>query len=66
MMVRECSTHRGEEIRIQGFGGKPEAKKSLGRPRRRWENKMKLKKWWDWTISTRFIWLVVGTIGGLL
>ena len=30
----------GEERFIQGFGGKPEGKRSLGRPRRRWEDIM--------------------------
>jgi hypothetical protein len=35
---RTCGTHgRGQEI-TQGFGGKPEGKGPLGRPRRRWEN----------------------------
>jgi hypothetical protein len=28
----------GEERRIQGFGGEPEGKRPLGRPRYRWEN----------------------------
>jgi len=30
-----CSTYGGEERRIQDFGGKPEGKRPLGRPRRR-------------------------------
>jgi len=37
-----CSTYGGEERRIQGFGGKPEGKRPLGRPRRRWENNIKM------------------------
>jgi hypothetical protein len=31
----------GEERRIQGFGGEPEGKRPLGRPRPRWENAIK-------------------------
>jgi hypothetical protein len=31
------SSYRGRERRVQGFGGKPEGKRSLGRPRRRWK-----------------------------
>jgi len=31
-----------EEGRIQGFSGKPEGKGPLGRPRRRWEDNIKM------------------------
>ena len=27
---------------MQGFGGEPEGKRPLGRPRRRWEDKIKI------------------------
>jgi len=37
-----CSTYGGKERCIQGFGGKPEGKKPLGRPRRRWKVNMKM------------------------
>jgi len=37
-----CSTSGEEERRIQGFGGKPEGMISLGRPRRRWEDNIKM------------------------
>jgi len=37
-----CSTYRGEERHIQGFGGEPEGKRPLGRPRGRWEDNIKL------------------------
>jgi len=37
-----CRTYGGEERYIQGFGGKPERKRSLGRPKRRWEDNAKL------------------------
>jgi hypothetical protein len=47
--------------------GKPEGTKPLGRPRRKWENniKMDLRKvgWGAWTGS---IWLRIGTGGELL
>ena len=42
MMRGACSTHGGEERRIQGFGGEPEGKRPLGRPRRRWEDNIKM------------------------
>jgi len=37
-----CSTYGGEHKCIQGFGGKPEGKRPLGRPRRRWEVTIKM------------------------
>ena len=37
-----CSTHGGEERCIRVFGGKPEGKRSLGRPRLRWEGNIKM------------------------
>jgi hypothetical protein len=46
--------------------GKPEGKRPLGRPRRRWEDgiKMDLREigWW-WS---EFTWLRIGIVGGLL
>ena len=41
-MGRACSTYSGEERRIQGFGGQPEGKRPLRRPRRRWEDDIKM------------------------
>jgi hypothetical protein len=32
----------GEERRVQGFGGKPEAKRLLMRPRLRWKDNIKM------------------------
>jgi hypothetical protein len=32
-----CGTHWGAQENVQGFGGKFEGKRPLGRPRRRWE-----------------------------
>ena len=37
-----CSGYGGGERRIQDFGGKPEGKRSLGRPRRSWEYNIKM------------------------
>jgi hypothetical protein len=44
------------------FVGRPEGRKALGRPRRRWEDKMKMDLQ-DWT---GLVWLRIGTGGGLL
>ena len=37
-----CSAFRGEDRRIQGLVGKPEGKRSHGRPRPRWEDDFKM------------------------
>ena len=37
-----CSTYGGEDRCIQILVGKPEGKRPLGRPRRRWENNIKM------------------------
>jgi hypothetical protein len=39
-MVRECSTY--EKKRNMILVGKPEGKRSLGRPRRRWVDNIKI------------------------
>jgi len=39
---RISSTFGGDERCIQGFVGKPEGKRPLGRPRRRWEDNIKM------------------------
>jgi hypothetical protein len=56
---------RRSEYRI--LVGKPEERKSLVRPRRRWKNNIKIDlqdvEWRTWTGS---IWLRKGTDGGLL
>jgi hypothetical protein len=41
-MVRACSTYGGGERYIHGFGGKPKAKRPLGRPRRRLVDNIKI------------------------
>jgi hypothetical protein len=47
--------------------GKPEGKRPLGRPRRRWENgiKMDLREI-GWGVWSGFIWLRIGTVVRLL
>jgi hypothetical protein len=37
-------THERGERNVQGFGGKPEGKRSLGKPRRRWENGIRMDR----------------------
>ena len=37
-----CSTYVRKERRIQVLVGKPEGKRPSGRPRRRWENNIKM------------------------
>jgi hypothetical protein len=43
------------------FGGRPERKRPLGRPRRRWED-IEM----DAVVGTGLNWLRIGTSGGLL
>jgi hypothetical protein len=49
--------------------GKPESKRPLGRPRRRWMNNIKMdlrKMGWDCMDWIGLVWLRIGTSGGLL
>jgi hypothetical protein len=49
--------------------GKPERKRPLGSPRRRWVDNIKMNlrgTGWDGMVWNRLIWLRVGTSGGLL
>ena len=61
------SKYRGEERRIQGFGEQPEGKRPRRRPRRRWEDDIKMDLlevgYGVWTGSS---WLRIGTGGGHL
>jgi hypothetical protein len=41
-MGRTCGTYGGEERCIQGFSGETLGKEPLGRPRRRWEDNIKM------------------------
>jgi hypothetical protein len=47
--------------------GKPEGKRPLGRPRRTWEDRMDLREREreDGVVWTGFIWLRIGTSGGM-
>jgi hypothetical protein len=49
--------------------GKPEGKRPLGRPRRRWVDNIKMDLRyieWDGVVWTGSNWLRIGTSGGLL
>jgi hypothetical protein len=47
--------------------GKPEGKRPLERPRRRWEDGIKTDlREIGWEVWSGFIWLRIGTSGGLL
>jgi hypothetical protein len=47
--------------------GKPEGRRPLGRPRRRWEDNIKMDlREVGWGAQTGSIWLRIGTGGGLL
>ena len=37
-----CGAYGGGQSGAQGFGGRPEGKEPLGRPRRRWEDNIKM------------------------
>ena len=41
-MVGACSTYGGKGRCIQDLVGKPDRKRTLGRPRHRWEDNIKL------------------------
>jgi hypothetical protein len=58
----------GEVKMCTGFlVGKPKGKRPLGRPRRRWEDgiKMDLREI-GWGVWSGFTWLRIGTVGWLL
>ena len=47
--------------------GKPEGKRPLGRPRRRWEDNIKMIfRKWERVVGTGWSWLRIGTGGGRL
>jgi hypothetical protein len=47
--------------------GRPEGRRPLGRPRRRWEDNIKMYlQEVEWVAWTGLIWLRIGTGGGLL
>jgi hypothetical protein len=49
------------------FVGKPERKRSLGRPRCRWEDNIKVELGKiGWVVLTGLVWFRIGTSGELL
>ena len=47
--------------------GKPEGKRPLGRPRRRWEDNIKMDlQEVEGVVGTGWSWLRIGTVGGRL
>jgi hypothetical protein len=49
------------------FGGKPKGKRLLGRPRHRWEDKIKMDlQQVEWGECAGLIWIKIGTGGGHL
>jgi hypothetical protein len=62
-----CSKYGGEERCIQGLVENTEGKRSLGRPRRRWEDNVTIDlQDMGRTAWTRLIYLRIGTGGGVL
>ena len=62
-----CGTYGGRERGAQGSGGKPEGKRPLGRPRRRWRIILKcIFRKWEGVVGTGWSWLRIGTGGGHL
>jgi hypothetical protein len=61
-----CGTYGRGEKRVRVLVGKPEGKRSLERPRRRWENGIKLDlREIVWGVWSGFTWLRIGTVSGL-
>jgi hypothetical protein len=68
-MGRECSTNGEKRNAYRILVGKPEGKRQLGRPRRRWVDNIKMdlrEVGWDGMGWIGLIWLRIGTSGGLL
>jgi hypothetical protein len=61
-MGKACSTNGDKRIVYRILVGKPERKRSLGKPRRRWVIILK----WILVVWTGLIWLRIWTSGGLL
>jgi len=62
-----CSAYGGGERRVQGFVGKPEEKRTLGRPRCRWGIILRwIFRKWDVGVWTGSSSLRIGTGGGHL
>jgi hypothetical protein len=66
LMGRTCGTYGERRSAYRALEGKREGRRLLGRPRRSWEDNIKLDlrevEWGTWTGS---IWLRIGTGGGV-
>jgi hypothetical protein len=65
-MGRACSTNGEEKNAFTILVGKPEGKRALGRPRRRWMNNIKMNFRENGVVWAGLIWLRIGINGGLL
>ena len=66
-MGKTFGTYGRQQNCIQSFGGKPEGKRPLGRPRRRREYDIKIYlQEVEWVAWAGLIWLRMGTGGGHL
>jgi hypothetical protein len=64
-----CSTHGEKRNVYRLLVGKPEGKRPLGRPRRRWVDNIRMdlgEVGWDGMMWTGLVWLRIGTDGELL
>jgi hypothetical protein len=64
-MGRVCSTNGEKRNTYRILVGKPEGKRPVGRPRRRWVDDIKIDVRVDGVVWTGSIWLRIGTSGGL-
>ena len=60
-----CGAYEAGERGVQGSGRKPEGKRPLGRPRRRWGIILRwIFRKWEGVVGTGWSWLRIGTGGG--
>jgi hypothetical protein len=50
-----CDTHVGGERCLQGFVGRPDGKRPLERPKRRWDDNIKMELWEIWIHGSNWI-----------
>jgi hypothetical protein len=65
-MGKACSTNGEKRHAYMIFVGKPDGKRSLGRPKHRWVDNIKMDLREDGLVWIGSIWLRIGTSGGLL
>jgi hypothetical protein len=63
---RACSTNGVKRTVFRILAGKPEGKRELGRPRRRWEDNIRMDLREDGVVWTGLICLKIGTSGRFL